>query len=137
MQLRAILANGKFWSGILVFASFSRGTAYIERPPTSQTLAGRAIETYIGYPAWGVMLLVTATFIMGGHLLGNLRVLGVIGHAFSVLIYGTFGLSLGLAAIVSQESWANTGLFLVGAALHVACAVFFADEISRHKEGGK
>lgn len=134
MQIRAIFANGKFWSGILVFASFSRGTAYIERPPAVTTYAGRAIETYIKYPTWGTLLLATAVLVVIGHLVPPLRSLGLIGHTLSVPIYGTFGLSLGASAFISSESWANTGLFLVAALLHAACAIYFADEIALHRE---
>ena len=137
VQIRAILANGKFWSGMLCFASLSRGTAYLERPPVATSLAGKAIETYIGYPVWGALLLLTTFLIAVGHLLPPLRTAGVVGHTLSVAIYGTFGLSLGLSSIATGESWANTGLYLVGASLHVACAIWFADEVSRRREGGK
>jgi len=136
MQVRAILANGKFWSGILCAASFSRGTAYLERPPDVITLAGKAIEAYIPYRVWGILLIVTVGLIILGHLMPRLRWAGVAGHIISVFAYGTFGLSLGIASVVGDQSWANTGLFLVGATLHFACAVFFADEVSRHRQGG-
>lgn len=133
MQVRAVLANGKFWSGILCAASVSRGSAYIERPPVSGSLAVRAIETFISYPVWGIILLVTAGMIAIAHLLPSLRWSGVIGHSLSILAYGTFGLSLGVTSIFSEESWANTGLYLVGACLHFACAIYMADEIAKHK----
>lgn len=136
MQVRAILANGKFWSGILCAASFSRGTAYLERPPETVTLAGKAIETYIPYHVWGVVLLLTVAFIAVGHLMSSLRWAGAMGHIVSVFAYGTFGLSIGIASLISDQSWANTGLFLVGAILHFACAIYFADEVSRHRQGG-
>lgn len=135
VQLRAILANGKFWSGILCGASFSRGTAYLERPPVVNTLASRAIETYISYRIWGILLLVTTALIALGWFTTK-KVFGVVGHCASVIIYGTFGLSLGLSAIFSHESWANTGLYLVGAVLHVACAVYMADEVAKQRQGG-
>jgi hypothetical protein len=135
VQLRAILANGKFWSGILCAASFTRGTAYLERPPTVNSLATRAIETYLSYQVWGILLLVTTTLIGLGWLT-PWKAIGIIGHCFSVIIYGTFGLSLGLAAIFSGESWANTGLYMVGAVLHVACAVYMADEVAKQRQGG-
>lgn len=136
VQVRAILANGKFWSGILCAASFSRGTAYLERPPEAITLAGKAIEAYVPYRAWGVVLLVTCVLIILGHLMPRLRWAGMAGHVLSVFAYGTFGLSLGIASFVGNQSWANTGLYLVGATLHFACAVYFADEVSRHRQGG-
>lgn len=134
MQIRAIFANGKFWSGILCAASFSRGTAYIERPPVVTTYAGRAIETFIKYPTWGVLLLATMTLVAIGHIMPPLRWLGLVGHTLSVPIYGTFGLSLGASAFISSESWANTGLYLVAAFLHAACAIYFADEVALHRE---
>lgn len=135
MQVRAILANGKFWSGILCAASFSRGTAYLERPPEAVSLAGKSIEAYIPYRAWGILLVVTVVMILIGHLMPRLRWSGVAGHIISVFAFGTFGVSLGIASIVGNQSWANTGLFLVGAALHFACAIYFADEVSRHRLG--
>lgn len=133
MQIRAIFANGKFWSGILCAASFSRGTAYMERPPAVATAAGRAIETYIKYPTWGWMLLATMTLTVVAHLVAPLRVLGMIGHGVSILIYGTFGLSLLGSAIGYGESWANVGLYLLAALLHAACLIYFADEIAIHR----
>jgi hypothetical protein len=99
------------------------------------TLATRAIETYISYHVWGVLLLVTTVAIALGWL-SRWRAVGIVGHCFSVIIYGTFGLSLGLSAIISGESWANTGLYLVGAVLHVACAVYMADEVAKQRQGG-
>lgn len=137
MQIRALLANGKFWSGILCAASVSRGTAYIERPPQSGSLAVRAIETYISYEVWGILLLVTAVMIAVAHVLPSLRWVGVLGHSTSIVAYGTFGMSLGITSIFSEESWANTGLYLVGACLHFACAIYMADEIAKHKNGVK
>lgn len=136
MQIRAIFANGKFWSGILCAASFSRGTAYIERPPAVKTYASRAIETYIKYPVWGALLLATLVLIVIAHVIPPLRVLGIIGHTFSVLIFGTLGLSLCASAFISGESWANTGLYIVAAFLHAACAIYFADEVAAHREEG-
>lgn len=137
MQIRAILANGKFWSGILCAASFSRGTAYLERPPEASTTAVRAIEAYIPYTAWGIILLVTVCLIVLGHLVPMLRWAGVVGHTVSLFAYGTFGLSLGISSILYYQSWANTGLYLVGASLHFACAIYFADEVSRNRQGGQ
>lgn len=133
MQIRAVFANGKFWSGILCAASFSRGTAYMERPPAATTAAGKAIETYIKYPTWGALLIATLVLILIAHVVPPLRVLGMIGHGFSIIIYGTFGLSLGLSAIFTSESWANTGLYLLAALLHAACVIFFADEVASHR----
>jgi hypothetical protein len=134
MQIRAVFANGKFWSGILCAASFSRGTAYMERPPAASTYASRAIETYIKYPTWGALLLATMVLVVIAQVLAPLRVLGMIGHGFSVIIYGTFGLSLGASSFISNESWANTGLYLVAALLHAACVIYFADEVAAHRE---
>lgn len=133
MQIRAVLANGKFWSGILCAASVSRGSAYIERPPVSGSSAVKAIETYISYPVWGIILLVTAVMIAIAHILPPLRWCGIVGHSLSIVAYGTFGLSLGITSIFSEESWANTGLYLVGACLHFACAIYMADEIAKYK----
>jgi hypothetical protein len=133
VQIRTIFANGKFWSGILCAASFSRGTAYLERPPPATTYAGRAIETYIKYPTWGALLLATMTIVVIAHVIPPLRSLGIWGHTLSVIIYGTFGLSLGASALVSSESWANTGLYLVAALLHAACAIYFADEVALNR----
>jgi hypothetical protein len=134
MQIRAVLANGKFWSGMLCTASFSIGTSYIQRPPVVQTLAGRAIETYLGYPVWGYLLLVTTVLIVIGHLLAPLRVLGVVGHLLGVLAYGTFFLSLGISSLFGGQAWANTGLYFLGVVLHVACAIFMADDIAKYRE---
>lgn len=136
VQVRAVLANGKFWSGILCAAAFSRGTAYIQRPPAADTYAGRAIETYVSYTMWGWLLLMTTVAIIVGHLVPRLRGLGIFGHAFSIVIYGTFGISLVAASFASStQSWANAGGYVVGGALHFACAVYFADEVARHRQG--
>jgi hypothetical protein len=76
------------------------------------------------------------TMIVIGHLFSHLRWFGIAGHTLSVIAYGTFGLSLGLSAIGTGESWANTGLFLSAALLHVNCSIYMADEIAGHKNGG-
>lgn len=106
----------------------------MERPPAANTYAGRAIETYIKYPTWGWLLLATMTLIVIAQLIPPLRVLGMVGHGVSILIYGTFGFSLLGAAIAYGESWANTGLFLLAGLLHAACVIYFADEVARHRK---
>lgn len=134
LRIRAVLANGRFWSGMLAAASLSRGTAYIERPPLSDTVASGAIEAFIPYKAWGILLLATAFGIMIGYLHKNLTVVGLLSHLVSVFAYGTFALSITGASIIAGYSWANLGLFTTQSVLHVACAIFMGDEIARFRQ---
>jgi hypothetical protein len=135
VQVRAVLANGKFWSGILCAASFSRGTAYIQRPPVANSFAGKAIETFIEYPTWGWLLLMTTFAILVGHLVPAVRWMGIFGHAFSIIIYGTFAVSTIGASFFSNQSWATSGGLVVGCLLHFSCAIYFADEVACHRQG--
>lgn len=134
MQLRNILANGKFWSGLLAYASLSRGTAFIERPPEPTTFGTRAIEAFITYPAWGVILLVTAIGIVLGQMHRGLLPVAIISHLVSVFAYGTFTLSLVGASLYAGQSWSNLGLFTTQTVLHFACSVFMGSEIARFRQ---
>lgn len=133
MRIRLILANGRFWSGVLAAASLSRGSAFIERPPTSDTVASGAIEAFITYRAWGVILLVTAGGIVIGYSHKRLATVGVLAHLLSVWAYGTFAISTAVAAIGFGQSWSNLGLLFTQFLLHVSCAIFMGDEIARFR----
>lgn len=134
LRIRMILANGRFWSGVLAAASFSRGTAYIERPPVSTTVASGAIEAFIPYQAWGIILLGTVIGIVLGHCCRSFRNLGIVAHLISMWAYGTFGVSTAAASIYSGQSWGNLGLLITQAILHAACAIYLGDEIARTKQ---
>lgn len=134
MRIRLILANGKFWSGVLAAASLSRGSAFIERPPQSQSVASGAIEAFIPYRAWGVILLVTAAGIVIGYSHKRLCIVGLFAHLLSVFAYVTFTVSTGAAAIGYGQSWANLGLLVTQSFLHVACAIYMGDEIARFRQ---
>lgn len=133
-RVKIVLANGKFWSGVLAAASLSRGTALVERPPESTTVASGAIEAFITYPAWGVILLVTAAGIVIGHMHKGLHPVGIVAHCVSVFAYGTFALSLLGASLFSGQSWSNLGLYMTQAILHFACAIFLGNEIARFRQ---
>jgi len=134
VHVRALLADGKFWSGVLAAASFSRGTAFIERPPTSATVASGAIEAFINYRAWGIILLLTAVGIVIGYVWKRLAVVGLLSHLVSLFAYGTFALSIAAASIWYGYSWSNLGLYFTQSVLHVACAIYLGDEIARHRQ---
>lgn len=129
-----VLANGKFWSGVLAAASLSRGSALIERPPASTTVASGAIEAFITYPAWGVILLVTAAGIVIGQMHRGLHPVGIVAHCLSVFAYGTFTISLIGASLISDQSWSNLGLYATQTILHFACAIFLGNEIARFRQ---
>lgn len=134
MRIRMILANGRFWSGVLAAASLSRGSAFIERPPVSNTVASGAIEAFITYRAWGVILLVTAAGIVIGYSHKRLAYMGLFAHLLSVFAYGTFTVSTGVAAIGYGQSWSNLGLLFTQSVLHFACAIYMGDEIARFRQ---
>ena len=134
LRVRMILADGKFWSGVLAAASFSRGTAFINRPPESATVATGAIEAFITYRAWGVILLVTAIGIVLSHFHRGLMGVGIVSHCISVFVYGTFTLSLAIASIWFGSSWSNLGLFMTQTILHFSCAIFLGSEIARFRQ---
>lgn len=133
-RIRIVLANGKFWSGMLAAASLSRGTAFIERPPSPTTIASGAIEAFISYPAWGVVLLATAAGIGVGHMHKRFHVIGVLAHLASLFAYATFALSVLGASVWGGESWASLGLLAVQSVLHFACAIYLADQIARFRQ---
>lgn len=133
-RVRAVLGNGKFWSGVLAAASLSRGTAYIERPPVSDTVAAGAIEAFIPYQAWGVILVVTGIGIIIGYMHRSLCIVGIFAHLISVFAYATFAVSVAAASIWFEQSWANLGLFFTQTFLHVACMLFLGEEIARLKQ---
>ena len=134
-RAQIILANGKFWSGVLAAASLSRGTAFIERPPAggNVTVATGAIEAFIRYPAWGVILLVTAIGIIVGQMHRQLHPIGIVSHCVSIFAYGTFTFSLAIASIWYGSSWSNLGLFMTQTILHFACAIYLGNEIARFR----
>ena len=137
LRLRIILSNGKFWSGILAAASFSRGTAFIERPPIATTVASGAIEAFITYRTWGWILIASAIGIILSQMHKSLRNVGVVSHLVSLWAYGTFALSTALASLYTGQSWSNLGLFATQSILHVACAIYIGDEIARSRQGAK
>lgn len=130
---RVLLASGTFWSGVLCMASINRGTAYLERPPESSTVSSGAIETFMPYWGWGVILLVTAAAIILGHLNKSLRPCAIVAHVISAWAYGTFAFSTIGAAIVTGQSWVGFGTLFTQALLHGARAVFIGDAIAEDR----
>lgn len=137
VRLRIILSNGKFWSGILAAASFSRGTAFINRPPVTSNVASGAIEAFITYQTWGWILILTSAGILVSQLHKKLRNIGVLAHIVSVWAYGTFTLSVAISSIYTGQSWSNLGLFFTQVVLHITCAIYIGDEIARARQGLK
>lgn len=133
--MKALLASGKFWSGVLATAAFSRGTSYIERPP-GESFSSGAIEAFIPYNVWGIILIVSVCFIAAGHCSGQLRNLALLGHIVCVGAYGTFGFSVGISALFYEQPWSTTGSLMVVALLHAARAVFLGEEIARDRAKG-
>ena len=134
LRIRSLLSDGKFWSGVLAAASLSRGTAFIERPPPNDTVASGAIEAFIDYQAWGILLLLTSAGIALGYMHRSLHPVGIVAHLVSIVAYGTFAISTAVAAIAFGQSWSALGLYFTQVVLHVACAIFLGDEIGRKRE---
>ena len=137
LRIRAVLADGRFWSGVLAAASLSRGTAFIERPPLTDTVASGAIEAFISYQTWGIILVITSAGIAFGYMHKSLHPVGIVSHLVSIFAYGTFAMSTTVAAIGFGQSWSALGLYFTQVVLHIACAIFLGDEIGRHKQGVK
>lgn len=134
MRMRTVLADGRFWSGVLATASLSRGSAFIERPPLSQTVASGAIEAYVDYHTWGIILLITAAGIALGQMHRSLHPVGIVAHLVSIVAYGTFAFSTTVAAVGYGQSWSALGLYFTQVILHIACAIYLGDEIGRKRE---
>jgi hypothetical protein len=134
LRIRALLADGRFWSGVLAAASLSRGTAFIERPPVGDTVSSGAIEAFISYQTWGIILLMTSLGIALGYMHRSLHPVGIVAHLVSIVAYGTFAISTAVAAIGFGQSWSALGLYFTQVVLHFACSVFLGDEIGRKRE---
>lgn len=134
VQVRVLFGSGRFWSGILCAAMFSRGTSFIDRPPKADTVATGAIEAFISYPAWGWMLVMASVMIGLAYASKRLRVLGIFGHLFGMFAYGTFSFSTVIAAIWFEQAWATAGTFMSQGLLHAACAIYLGNDIGQLRE---
>jgi hypothetical protein len=133
---KMLMASGTFWSGVLCMASFTRATSYLERPPEGTFTSG-AIEALIPYWAWALILFLSVAAIVLGHLNIKLKSLAMLGHLIAHAAYGTFGLSVVIAAIWFDQSWANAGTLPSQAILHSARAIFIGDEIAKWRGRAK
>jgi drug/metabolite transporter (DMT)-like permease len=131
--VKLLLVSGRFWSGVLATAAFSRGTSYLERPPESNSFSSGAIEAYISYPIWGMILVVSVFFIALGHSALPLRNLAIFGHLLCLATYGTFGFSVAISALFYGQPWATAGSFMAIAFMHGARAVFLGEEIAQSR----
>lgn len=134
VHIRTLLGSGRFWSGILCAAMFSRGSSFIDRPPPSNTLTSGAIEAFISYQTWGYLLIAGALLIGLAYSNKKLRVLGIAGHLIGMWAYGTFALSTVISAVGFGQPWATAGTFISQSLLHAACAIFLGDDIGKAKE---
>jgi len=136
-RVRTLFGSGRFWSGILCAATFARATAFIERPPRSDSVASGAIESFWSYNTWGIILLISALAMVIAHLDKRLLNVGVLGHLFGLWSYGMFSMSVIISAIFFDQSWATAGTYMSQALLHAACAIYLGDEVGHHRERRK
>jgi hypothetical protein len=134
-RVRTLFGSGRFWSGVLCAATFSRASAFIERPPRTGSISSGAIEAFWSYHTWGIILLISGVMMVIAHADKRLLNAGVLGHLFGMWSYGMFGMSVTISAIFFGQSWATAGTYMSQALLHAACAIYLGDEVSRHREG--
>lgn len=133
-RVRTLFGSGRFWSGILCAATFSRATAFIERPPRTGSVTSGAIEAFLSYRAWGLILFVSALCMVIAHADKRFLNAGVLGHLVGIWAYATFGIATIISAIWLDQSWATAGTYMCQATLHAACAIYLGDEIAHHRE---
>lgn len=130
--MRILLVSGRFWSGVLAAAAFARGSSYIERPPRD-SFSSSAIEAFIPYSVWGIILLVSVLLVAVGHSSMPLRNLAIVGHTICVFAYLTFGFSVIWSAVFYGQPWTTAGSLMVVGLLHAARAIFLAEEIAHSR----
>lgn len=130
VQVRTLFGSGRFWSGLLCMAMFTRGTSFIERPPKADTITSGAIEAFISYKTWGWLLIIAAVLILLAYTSIKARWAGIAGHLFGMWAYGTFGLSTIISAIWFEQQWATAGTYMSQGLLHAACAIYLGNDIS-------
>jgi hypothetical protein len=133
-RVRTLFGSGRFWSGILCAATFSRASAFIERPPRTDAITSGAIESFWSYNTWGILLLISAVGMVVAHADKRLLNAGVIGHLFGLWAYATFGIATVISAVFFGQTWATAGTYMSQALLHAACAIYLGTEVSHHRK---